>query len=1283
MKKLFLALFIIFFYVSVKSGFSQEDEFLIGAWLTPYDLMYHSGYGTANIELNDSAFHIWPISSAFKYDYKTDAFYKTSRINVLKEFGVNFIWMQSPSPWALSGVASNDSLFRLLTSNDVRGIGDIDYWFNPTKTKVGAESIYINTIGEVDFNGTPDWVGDSSNNLGRPNYNKIIPLMDQNPNVYGYVLGGELGYRSGHYYNITGERVLYEHRKDSCFTSEISPNTLWPAFDLVDEMSTKKIILQVGTHSMAINDYTDDWRYWDSIIDQNDLYCAVDKIYNQAEDTLDVDPQDHFTNPQYYPDLVIEGSYYDLSLSEREVNGFSYPTTCFYQKYTNMLNCGISPDGFALDGNDSNCPIRNVNTKGRCIDSMGNEFYGDHRHYLSKFHNIDYFRNKGIDVISEFSSFHTKYSTDSGIFESSMGHWNSTSIVDNANHFWFNAYNSLIHGVVGVIPYVEYKSLFRDPCNEMLALVKDLEIDEAELKYRVYWDAKTFFNNIGINNSSEVKCDCDENYSSGIPGSGIPDSQMDKYRHLMATAASTLIYSYGDQFEAAINPYWTNGSKERFDYKAWPASYKNYIAPLYDEFSFLKNKGFLNSDNIKHRKLDHEDSNSIVPKAKDYIISYEENCVGVPEIYIDFINTSLLEEGLSNSNIDDAKTRPVSFEEEFSNENYGLRYVLLSNDEVNDSAYALIISNPLNVPLLNVPISVREVSYLKDYNYAYMLFNNESNVVYDNFKLDSSYKNQRNFGVRYTESDLKQIPSVKLDIDPVSNSFSLNFGPLDVHVILFSNEGFNWCDHSTQRFWSNFNSSAVGGHKLGYYDQPAVVGDFYGSSSEELLLINLRSNWVTTQMYVNDDFTNAFNNSGNGWINRQPEGWKLGAEDVFIAGNFIDNSSGDELLCIQDYQNQSTNRAAAMIGFNDITADWDYWFWSNPNDRGKIGDWILTRNTKYFVGNFDDDELSEVLFVRYIANMAHVMIQKYDESENEWVKLLETRLLDISVNSKIIVGDFDKNRIGDEIFITDGDGASLYLVSNGMLNKYWDNEDFPGYLNVMDKTNWELSSTDNLVSGSYFKRTKLNPDDLLIVRDPLYTVNKDEPSAAFFHFDSESLSWEVLWDNNNCGNNMIADWSVFDKDAIKNEYFSIDIYPEKGGIANALYSPKKLFAFRNSDSHIASCDPSFIARMYSFNDSDRLEIPYKTNNTSALIESEQIIFRVKPNPTTGLINISNNQGYKIESISIFNLYGESLLEIDKVGHSNVDLNISNLPSGTYFVKIVSEGRYFHEVIIKH
>lgn len=60
-----------------------------------------------------------------------------------------------------------------------------------------------------------------------------------------------------------------------------------------------------------------------------------------------------------------------------------------------------------------------------------------------------------------------------------------------------------------------------------------------------------------------------------------------------------------------------------------------------------------------------------------------------------------------------------------------------------------------------------------------------------------------------------------------------------------------------------------------------------------------------------------------------------------------------------------------------------------------------------------------------------------------------------------------------------------------------------------------------------------------------------------------------------------------------------------------------------------------------------------------------------PNPTNGILNISNSN--TISEIIIYNNLGQKVLE--KLGISNeISLDLSELVSATYYIKIISEGK---------
>jgi hypothetical protein len=68
-------------------------------------------------------------------------------------------------------------------------------------------------------------------------------------------------------------------------------------------------------------------------------------------------------------------------------------------------------------------------------------------------------------------------------------------------------------------------------------------------------------------------------------------------------------------------------------------------------------------------------------------------------------------------------------------------------------------------------------------------------------------------------------------------------------------------------------------------------------------------------------------------------------------------------------------------------------------------------------------------------------------------------------------------------------------------------------------------------------------------------------------------------------------------------------------------------------------------------------------------QSNPTVFKVYPNPTTDFINIETNQSDKI--VQIFNVNGQ-LVKTFYQNVSNQRIDITNLPAGTYFIKMASQ-----------
>ncbi|MEO1032962.1 MAG: S8 family serine peptidase [Bacteroidota bacterium] len=84
------------------------------------------------------------------------------------------------------------------------------------------------------------------------------------------------------------------------------------------------------------------------------------------------------------------------------------------------------------------------------------------------------------------------------------------------------------------------------------------------------------------------------------------------------------------------------------------------------------------------------------------------------------------------------------------------------------------------------------------------------------------------------------------------------------------------------------------------------------------------------------------------------------------------------------------------------------------------------------------------------------------------------------------------------------------------------------------------------------------------------------------------------------------------------------------------------------------------------------------NPTSAITQNAKTL-SIYPNPATTVLNIKSN-GYKINSIKVFSIIGELVLEANEMENSSID--ISNLPSGNYILRAISESEVLTKRFIK-
>lgn len=89
-----------------------------------------------------------------------------------------------------------------------------------------------------------------------------------------------------------------------------------------------------------------------------------------------------------------------------------------------------------------------------------------------------------------------------------------------------------------------------------------------------------------------------------------------------------------------------------------------------------------------------------------------------------------------------------------------------------------------------------------------------------------------------------------------------------------------------------------------------------------------------------------------------------------------------------------------------------------------------------------------------------------------------------------------------------------------------------------------------------------------------------------------------------------------------------------------------------------------------------------SDNPDNVLELNRNVFRLFPNPASNQITI-HNDAYNGEPwrISVLNMYGQTLKSIS-ANSKTVLIEISDLPSGTYFLQLTNNGCFLHHKVIK-
>lgn len=78
---------------------------------------------------------------------------------------------------------------------------------------------------------------------------------------------------------------------------------------------------------------------------------------------------------------------------------------------------------------------------------------------------------------------------------------------------------------------------------------------------------------------------------------------------------------------------------------------------------------------------------------------------------------------------------------------------------------------------------------------------------------------------------------------------------------------------------------------------------------------------------------------------------------------------------------------------------------------------------------------------------------------------------------------------------------------------------------------------------------------------------------------------------------------------------------------------------------------------------------YEISQSNSINKDEIVNLKLYPNPTNGILNIEFSKSENLNSISIYNLIGEMLLEISDLNKPSCTVNLSSFPKGIYIIKI--------------
>lgn len=226
-------------------------------------------------------------------------------------------------------------------------------------------------------------------------------------------------------------------------------------------------------------------------------------------------------------------------------------------------------------------------------------------------------------------------------------------------------------------------------------------------------------------------------------------------------------YSLGDAF---VNEGKDMGilAKSGITKGKFPHSYRKYLSNLSKELRFLKEKGFLDSKPISTKK-DTALSNDILDPCSHYqplTLDYT-NARDLFDYWMDTTDTNIPFETITN----------LVSNENVGNEKFGVHYTVRTNG----NEVILILTNPSPIVLFNVKIHIDNLSN------PILQQSTDADVLFESARQPDVtaryYKTDRYSGVNWKNKTVRKKYSIDIDSQRI---ITLNFGPYDTHVLLFS-----------------------------------------------------------------------------------------------------------------------------------------------------------------------------------------------------------------------------------------------------------------------------------------------------------------------------------------------------------------------------------------------------------------------------------------------------------------------------------------------------------------